>query len=288
MLAIFFAIISYLGWGAGDVFGTAATRKIGPYSATLWYLVLQAIIFGAFTFAFISNLSSFSLTLLIFNIVLGVIGTAGLVAFYEGLRIGSASLVGTISASFAALVVILSIIFFKESITPQQTMAIIAIFLGLVFSSLDFNELKNRRLKVGKEIVLSLIAMVCWAIYWTFIKIPIREVGWFWPGYINTIASIPALYLYIKFKKVKISSINKQGAFMPIFFNAALLGIGSLSFNYALQKGLAAVVAPIAGSYPTLFVVLAFLVFRDKITKMQVAGIFVTLIGIVILSIAST
>ncbi len=287
MPAIFFAIISYFGWGAGDVFGTAATRKIGPYSATFWYLVLQALIFGVFSFAFIPNLSSFSLSIFIFNIVLGVIGTAGLVAFYEGLRIGNASLVGTISASFAALVVVLSIIFFKESITGQQTLAIVTIFLGLIFSSLNFNELKNRKVKVGKEIILSLIAMACWALYWTFIKIPIREVGWFWPGYINTVASIPALYLYIKFKKIKITSVNKHGAFLPVFFNAALLGGGSLSFNYALQNGLAAVVAPIAGSYPTLFAVLAYIAFRDKITRVQLAGIIITLLGIVILSIAS-
>ena len=31
MTAIFFALISYLGWGIGDIFGTIASRKIGGY-----------------------------------------------------------------------------------------------------------------------------------------------------------------------------------------------------------------------------------------------------------------
>lgn len=288
MPAIFFAIISYFGWGVGDVFGTAATRKIGPYSATFWFLIIQGLIFSVFTFSFFPNLANYSPAILLFNIILGVIATAGLVAFYEGLRIGSASLVGTVSSSFVAPVVILSIIFFKEAISQQQALAIVIIFFGLIFSSLDFDELKKRNFRVGKEIILSVVAMVCWAIFWTFIKIPIREVGWFWPGYISTISSIPAMYIYIKLKKFKITGINHKKAFLPIFFNAALLGGGSLSFNYALQKGLAAVVAPIAGSYPTLFAVLAYLAFRDKITKLQIAGISVTLLGIIILSVAST
>lgn len=287
MQAILFAIVAYFGWGSGDIFGTVASRKIGPYSATLWFLILQAMLLGIFSVLFLGNLKLYSPQVLLLNVVLGVIGTAGLVAFYEGLRIGSASLVGTISASFAAVVVVLSIIFFKEAISAQQTAAIVIVFFGFLLASLDFDELKNRKVKVGREIILAIVAMITWSIYWTFIKIPIREVGWFWPHYLNTLSSIPALFFYIYLRKIAVTSVNKNGALVPIFLNAALLGSGSLAFNFALQEGLAAIVAPIAGSYPTLFVALAFWFFKDKITKLQVGGIIVTLAGIVALSFAS-
>ncbi len=100
MPAIFFALISYLGWGIGDIFGTIATRKIGGYSTTIWYLIFQVIFAIPLSFFFFDQLRNITLAILILNVMLGVMGTVGLIVFYEGLRIGNSSLVGTITASF--------------------------------------------------------------------------------------------------------------------------------------------------------------------------------------------
>jgi uncharacterized membrane protein len=51
--------------------------------------------------------------------------------------------------------------------------------------------------------------------------------------------------------------------------------------------GAAAIVAPIAGAYPTLFVFLSRFVFKDRLTKQQGFGIVVTLVGIVLLAFFS-
>lgn len=123
MEAIIFALISYLGWGIGDIFGTIASRKIGGYSTTFWYLLFQLPLFSLFIPFFLDNLKNLTPSLLILNVVLGIIGTIGLIAFFEGLKIGNASLVGTISASFAAVTMVLSTIFLKESITSYQVIA---------------------------------------------------------------------------------------------------------------------------------------------------------------------
>lgn len=74
---------------------------------------------------------------------------------------------------------------------------------------------------------------------------------------------------------------------MAIISKSLLLGIGALSFNFAIDQGQVTIVAPIAGSYPALFALLAFLVFREQITRQQIAGIVITLFGIVLLSIFS-
>ncbi len=284
MQTIFFALVAFLTWGIGDVFGTSATRKIGGYSTTLWFLVLQTIIFGALGIFFINNLTNLTLSLFTLNTVLGFLGAIGLIAFYEALRIGNASLVGTISASFAAVTVILSIIFFKESPTFAQSIAILIVFIGLIVSTLDFKELKGRKLYLNKGVLLSLIPMVTWGIYWTFIKIPVKQIGWFWPGYISSAVSLPAVFAYIYLKKIKIQSINTKNAFLPLVANAVLLGIGALSYNHAVDTNLTTIVAPIAGAYPALFAILAWFAFRDPIKKVEIMGIIITLTGIVLLS----
>lgn len=286
MPAILFALVSYLGWGIGDIFGTVATRKIGAYSATLWYLIFQFLISIPLAFFFFDNLKNLTPNLFVLNLVLGIIGTIGLVTFYEGLRIASASLVGTISASFAALVVILSVIFLKENIAPAQIISIVIIFAGMILSTLDFKDLKNKKFLTNKGIIFAILTMFLWGIYWTFIKIPVRELSWYWPGMIS-LSSFILVWLFMRQRKIKLVNFASQKASTPILLNAVLLGVGSFSFNFAIERGLTAIVAPIAGSYPTLFVILAFLIFKDPITRQQIAGIAITLVGIVLLSIAS-
>ena len=133
---------------------------------------------------------------------------------------------------------------------------------------------------------MAIITMLIWGIYYTFIKIPISQIGWFWPNYIFLISS-PLVLLIFGSRKLKIERPNINGAFIPLFLASIIALAAELSFNFAISKNLTAIVAPIAGSYPALFVVLAFFFFKDPITKQQILGIVTTLIGIVLLSILS-
>lgn len=286
MLAIIFALISYLAWGAGDIFGTIASRKIGGYSTAFWYVLLSFIFYLPFAYFFWDSLRNLTLTLLVLNLFLGIVGTLGMAAFYEALRISNASLVGAISASFTSVTVILSILFLGERITAVQAIAIVMIFLGIVASILNFKELRNTKNVIDRGILLALAAMFLWGFYWAFIKIPILKIGWFWPSVIAA-STFPILLPIMKIRKIKLVSPGHDGAFIPLIVNAILLAGAVMTFNFAISKGLISIVAPIAGSYPTLFVVLAFLIFKDPITRQQIVGIITTLVGIVLLSINS-
>lgn len=79
---------------------------------------------------------------------------------------------------------------------------------------------------------------------------------------------------------------SKQLVFLSLI-NALLLTAALFSFNIALDKGLTAIVVPIASSYPALFAILAYYVFKDRLSKQQVLGVITTLIGIVVLSALS-
>src|SRR3989338_3694007 len=256
MPAIFFALISFIGWGIGDIFTTIASRKLGGYSIALWGFILSFLISSLYAPFVLDKLSQLTWGLLILSIFLGFILLAAFVWFTEGLRIGNPALVGTITSGFVALVVIFSIIFLGETITFSQAIAI------------------------------AILVMIAWGIFYTFIKIPISKIGWFWPSYIAG-ATFPVLYGYIKLKKIKLQSPVHQGAFWPLLTQVVLLTGGGFSLNFALEKGFTSIVVPIAGAYPALFVLLAFLVFKDPITRQQIAGIITTLVGIVLLSVFS-
>lgn len=286
MPAIFFALISFFGWAVGDIFGTVSTRKIGGYSLTLWENILTLIIASFFLPFVFKDLNNLTPAIFLLTLGLGSIFIITLITFYEGLRIGNASLVSTISSSFVALVVIFSMIFFKERLSAYQILSLIPIFVGIFLSTFDFKEFRKGNLHLDKGIILAIITMFFWGIYFTFIKIPIQQVGWFLTGYIVAFA-FPLIFLIAKIRNVKLQKPTFKNALMPTLAAILLLRVGDFSFNIGISQGLTSIVAPIAGSYPTLFVLLAFLIFKDPITKQQILGIITTLVGIILLSFFS-
>lgn len=283
MLPILFALITYLGWGSGDVFTAIGSRKIGSLSMAFWTVIFGFLVSILYIPFALTDLQNAGINIILLNIGLAVILSLAWYLFNRALEISNPTLVGTIGAAFSSLVVVFSIIFLKENITLGQTLAIIATFIGLLLTTLDFKILKNN-LKLDKGILFAILTMFLWGIYFTFIKIPIRQIGWYWPSMISLVVMSSLFLIYIKIKRLKIANpLNKS--FSLITASTLLTTAGTFSFNFALGIGLSAIVAPIAGAYPTLFVFLSYLVFREPITKQQIFGIIVTLFGVVALGL---
>lgn len=284
MVAIFFALISYVGWGAGDIFVGLSSRKLGSLVTTFWIYGLGAllpIICIPFVFNSLAQITYLSFSI---SVILGVLMAAAGLAFIEGLRVGNASIVGTIAGSFTSIVVVLSVIFLNETLFANQIVLILIIFAGVILSSLNLKDLSGGNL-LNKGTGLALFAMVGWGISFTLIKIPIREIGWFWPAYIEGIVAFLIFLVLILRKKTSIALDRRN--FLIVFLGALLPTLGFYSFNYAISIGQTSIVAPIAGSSITLFVLLSRFVFKDRLNKQQIAGIIITICGIVLLAILS-
>lgn len=285
MLAILFALVAFVGWGSGDVFGGIVSRKIKGYSSSFWLYLFGLVISSLLIPFFWDKLGSISPQMWLLIIFLNLIGPIPVVAMYEGIRVGNASLVGTIGAAFAALTVVLSVIFLNDKLSLLQTFSIVIIFIGLILSSLKLKSLNFKSIFADKGVPYGLVAMVLWGIYFTFIRIPIREVGWFWPSYLAMLG-VPIIWVYMFIKKIKLEKLPNLRITFFSFLNAVLLTGATFSYNFAVMSGQTSIVAPIAGSYPVLFVILSRFVFKDKLTKQQIGGILVTLLGIVALSLS--
>ena len=121
MPAIFFALISYLGWGTGVFVEAIVARRLRWYSLTFWAYILSFVILSFLTPFFIKDFAGLTFSLLILILLLAFVGIfLGTIFYYEALRIGNRALVGTIASSFPAVAVILSIIFLGEKLSIQQ------------------------------------------------------------------------------------------------------------------------------------------------------------------------
>lgn len=183
MEAIFFALISFVGWGVGDIFTTLTARKLNAYGSAFWTEVVSVIMLILYIPFALSNLSHLTTGVFVLNILLSIFFMSGIILFREALIRGSSPVIVVITASNAAIATLLSILVFQEKLTLNQELSIVLVFIGLFLSLLDIKHLLNGKVKFGAGVILALIAAILFGVYFTFIKIPVREIGWFWPDF---------------------------------------------------------------------------------------------------------
>lgn len=142
-------------------------------------MFLTVILFSPYALYTIDDLIKLTPQLLLMTLFLATLLVGGILSYREALRVGNPALVGTIGAAFTAITTILAVIFFQEYLTALQFSMVFLIFLGIFLSILDIKEVLKRKVKFDRGIVLALISMLTWGIYFTFVKIPVREVGGF-------------------------------------------------------------------------------------------------------------
>jgi len=289
MTAIVLAFITYIGWGTGDIFGVYATRKIGAYKASALIFIFGFILASFYIPFALPDFGKITIVLLLLNMLLGAPYLFGNLLLNEAFKRSSASLVGIIVQCFPAVVLVLSSLIFKDTITTRQIAWIIIIFVGIFLCTIDFTDFKKGQLFKDTGIRLALIGAGIFSIYFTFLRLFVDVYGWFWPNYI-AFATFPiVLLLYKKIFKTKdtISIPSHRTVLIATFLSTLLLRSGDIALNYGVASGFASTVSPIAGASPTLFLTLSTLIFRDPVTKQQKIGIGVCLIGILLLSFFS-
>lgn len=286
MTPIFYALVSYFTWGIGIFFEAILARRLNSYSLMFWGFLLSFLLMSLYIPFDLNNLTGYSLSLLLFNLIIGLFALAfGTLTYYEALKKGNRALVGTIASSFPMVTVLFSFLFLQEKISTPQGGAIAVIFIGLFLSSVS-REFNIKRFKLNQGILLSLITMFVWGIYFALLKIVVMKVGWFWSNYV-AISVFPLILFYMKLRGIKLEWFTRNNTFTPLLISTILVRIAEFSYSVGISKGLVAIVAPIAGSNPTLFIILSFLFLKDPISKQQILGIITTLIGIVLLSFFS-
>lgn len=285
-MAIFFALLTLFGWGVGDIFVTIASRRLGALVSYYWALVFGFIVIAGLM-PFMGGISD--MTIFLFAIVLNIIHTIGNVAFFRGLEVGNASIVGTITGMFSMVSVILSIVFLKEIVSYQQILGVTLALAGVILVSLKLSSIKNvSQIFTDKGVVYALVSLFCWGFYFAFVRITSEKIGWFW-------AAVPlfiiALFLPLFSKNLRSNAgkifQDKKGLTATIIYLILALLVADFSYNIGILRGYTSIIAPIAGSSTVLFVILSRFVFKEKLSLQQKVGIISSLIGIVLISFAS-
>ncbi|MBI2616645.1 DMT family transporter [Candidatus Gottesmanbacteria bacterium] len=284
-MATLFAFLALIGWGTGDIFVTIASRKIGNVHAYFWGFLL-ALILTTLYIPFAGEFPEIGMFIVAF--LINIIHSLGNISYFRALEVGNASIVGTISGGgFPVVAVLMSIFFFGETPSLLQLVAIFLVVSGIVLSSLDISLLKEKGLKgaiSNSGVPYAIGGMLGWGISLSLIRIPVETIGWFWSLYpIYLIALILPIFKRVRkniFKVFRASSIVTV-----IVLYTLLVTMADFAYNIGILSGYTSTVAPIAGAFPVLFVVLSRFVFHERLNPQQKIGITSSLVGVVLISL---
>lgn len=282
------AALTNLSYALADVGNGFVAKKNSSIKVSLWVALFACAIFAIPMFvSFQDELDRLTPANVVWILGVGSLGNLGYLCFVTGMNRGSVTLTGVIAGAFPVVSTFVALLFFNERVSAPQAGAIAAVLVGVVLSSLEGNlDTLIRDIRTS-ALVFAFGAMLLFGTFFALVRIPVEKVGWFLPQYLPNYLGL-LLYFVIGRSFGEKDLLRRPPRLIGVVvFLAAIQISGSMFYSYALTKGETAIVAPIAGSSPAIFVILAYFIFKERIKAIQWAGIVTAVAGIVALSVLS-
>lgn len=282
LISILGGLGGMVGWGVSDFFANISSEKIGHKVTFFWSQVVGAI-FTLLLIPVFGMTFDIPIRILIFLVVASIFYSAAYLFFYKAFEIGNVSVVLTVINLWAVFTMVFAFIFLEQRLTFVQLFGVVFIIGGIIFASVNFSDLKNRRLKLLAGTKQALLASVLFGVFWNLSDVITEEIGWLSTTLFVKVGAIMVLMIFSFFMRQKLTTagINRQIKFIVVLIGA-LEALGVLSVNYGIMVGDVILVSPISSALSIVTITLAIMFLKEKVTKIQFVGILSAVVGIVI------
>ncbi len=176
----------------------------------------------------------------------------------------------------------------EEILTPLQIAASVAIFAGV------FLVVTKTGFKINRRLISAIYANILWAVYWIVLTYGIRaSTSAVLPVLLARISAFIVVFAYSfttgKLIEKKPNKKQTSSSFYPLLALVLIGGLAdagtNLSFGFAVFFGLVAIGSVITATTPVFIAILGRIFFKDKLTKPQVIGILLAILGAVAIAI---
>lgn len=276
LATVILGLAASLCWGSGDFSGGLASRRasassvvIAAYTVGFVLLVTLALLWKE---PFPSLLDS------AWGGLAGLAGAIGLIAFYSALSIGRMGIAAPVSAILTAA---LPVVFnsFIEGLPGWSKLcgfALALLAIGLIS--------RPERAAAGHStgIGLALLAGCGFGCFFILIS-RVNHSATFWP---LALARSTAVLFLLTIAWLRRQQVRPKMSVVPLMLLAGVLdAIGNVFFVLAAHTGRLDIAAVLSSLYPAATVLLAALLLRERVTRIQAFGIFLALVAIPLISV---
>jgi drug/metabolite transporter (DMT)-like permease len=275
--AILLALASSAAWGVADFSGGLLSRRQPTLAVAV---VSQAAGFVALLLVFGGRGGGLDDGAAAIGVAAGIGGAVGLASFYKALAVGTMSVVSPLVACSAIVPFALSLATGERPSAVAVAGAVLAI-VGAVLASTE----ERRAPEPGRAraVVLAVVAAVALGLFTYFLGLGAREGDALSTLCGARVASLGLLVVLTLARRGPLLVTRRYAA------PTAAVGLGDVSANALLAAaaglGLLSLVSVLGSLFPLVTILLAYVALGERLTRAQVAGVTVALVGVAILTI---
>jgi drug/metabolite transporter (DMT)-like permease len=271
---VLFGLAASFSWGTGDFSGGLASRRAHIFSVVLAVYAVGMVLLPILALAWAEPLPSWRDTL--WGASAGLVGTLGLTAFYRALAIGRMGINAPITAVLAATLPVIFSAFTQGLPGPSQLAGFVVALLAVALVS------RPARAS-GRPEGLGLVLLAGLGIGGFLILIgQVSAHAIFWPLASARIASLLFMIIFVLVRGEQM--LPKKSVFPLILLAGSLDVAGNVFFVLAAHAGRLDVASILSSLYPAVTVLLAAIVLRERVSRIQATGIALALGAILLIS----
>jgi drug/metabolite transporter (DMT)-like permease len=275
-----------IAFGFGDYAAAMATRRVG---VVLTSLGMQTVGLSAYAVALaaLGRWPTFGWEQVPYAAVLSVVGIVSLAALYRAFAIGPIAVVSPVVASYAALTVVLIVIFLGERLTSGQAIAIGVTFVGVAVASTDIRELRQTLGRPSEGVRIGFVATLGFAVWSAIFAAGIRATDGLALIVVQRAFSVVLLTLFVAARRISLRPLAAGRASTLVSITGVLDTGANVLLALGIASGFASFVMTGSGAYPLIPALLAILVLRERLAPNQYLGVAILVAGLVALGLQS-
>jgi drug/metabolite transporter (DMT)-like permease len=281
MLPVLGGLGAALLWAAATIASSRTTRIVGASSAVAWVMLVGLAI--ALPGALVVGVpAALDVPTLGWLVLVGLGNCGGLVLIYAALRVGKVGIVAPIASTEGALAAVIAIVL-GERIVAGAALTLAVIAVGVALASVHRDEIAADGTGAGDGRRAALLAVTAAFVF---------AVGLYAAGHVS--AYLPPIWVVLPprivgaialaLPLVLTGRLRLTRGTAPLLVVAGLGEIlGSICFALGAPSGIA-ITAVLSSQFAAFAAIAAFLLFRERLLRIQVAGVAMIAIGVGALS----
>jgi drug/metabolite transporter (DMT)-like permease len=274
VLAALLALGASASWGVGDFLGGIKSRTLHPLAIMA---VSQPVGLALLGIAVAARATGPPGPEIAWAFLSAAFGTIGLAAFYRGMAAGAISVVAPIAGAGAVIPVVFGLAT-GDGPSYLQKIGFVAAIGGVLLSSW---ERRPGRSGWAAGAGFGVISMFGFGFYFVLLHAASTD-DFLWPAFLFRVASTS--FVWVAAFLVKPGLRGVSGALPVLVLIGCLDTGGNTFFAAASSYGSVSVTSVLASFYPVVTVLLARHHLRERVQRLQEAGIVLTIAGIVLVS----
>jgi drug/metabolite transporter (DMT)-like permease len=293
IVAAVFGLLTALFWGTTDFISRFPSRKIGSAYSTAYMQLFSLAGFSIYILATGSpvQLLVHAPVLALIGLVAGAVNVFGLMQLYRAFSIGNMSLSAPIASSYPIFTILFSFVILGQGIGFEKGIAIAIVISGVILTGLtpenqetiqsQGSSRKGRR--ISNVVLSALTASVFFGAAYVCLDYVVTYFGSVFSIWLLRLGAVIFIFPYLLLT-MKRSVLPTGGSWKWIAGMAVLdsAGFAGLTLGYIYAGGSPAIVTTLSSMLGAVTTVLATLVYKDRLNRIQIVGIVILFLGVII------